>query len=154
MRIKFFTLFIIFAVCNVSRGKALAQSCTIDNVINGSLGTNLDDLNTISSRSTSNSLSTTDARAGSLDLSCADATAEISISSVVQTNDVGMTLSSFTTTLSGLSSEIVSTNGGSSMPASVETSGTKTIEFEIDATYNDVLKPGNYSFFVNLEVSP
>lgn len=148
-------LFVFFFGFNVSKIDALAQdSCIISNVINGNLVMNLDELDTISSKANHNSVGIIDSAPGSIDISCTNATTDIGISSVVQTNDVGMTLSNFTTTVSGLSSEIISNNGGASLAAPIGTNVTKTIEIDLDATYSNILKPGNYSFMVNLEALP
>ena len=65
-----------------------------------------------------------------------------------------MTLSTFTTTLTGLNSNIISHDGGTSIAVPIGTDTMKTLEIDISATYNNILKPGNYSFIVNLEATP
>lgn len=152
---RFFISFILFFISLNIKRKSLAQdTCTVDNVINGNLGLNLNKLDTISSTYPSNSISITDAMSGSIDINCTNAATALGISSVVQTNNLGITLADFTTVISGLSSEIISNNGAASTTAQIGTIGTRTIEIDIDATYKSILQPGNYNFIVNLELLP
>ena len=155
-KLKYFiALFVLLIDLNMSLVNAFAQdSCTVDNAINGNLVMNLDELDTISSKANQNSIGIVDTVPGSINISCTNAATNIGISNVVPTNNVGMTLANFTTTISGLSSEIISHNGGASIAVPIGSNGTKTLEIDIDATYSNILKPGNYSFIVNLEALP
>ena len=148
-------LLIVFAFCQFGYKPALAQdSCSFNDVVDGNLGAEIDDLTALSSTANANSVTTVDGRPGSINVICNSPTANINISSVVQSNTAGINVSDFTTTVTGLGSEIVSNNGGASMTAPIGTSSLQTLEINISAIYNSILKSGNYTYTVNFNVTP
>ena len=149
------TIISVVSAFQFSSNIVLAQdSCTFDNIINGNLGVDLNELNILSSEVNTNSITAVNGSSGSIDVICTNAATNINISSVTQSNNAAMTLSTFTTTLTGLSSNIISHDGGTSIAVPIGTDTMKTLEIDISATYNNILKPGNYSFIVNLEATP
>lgn len=152
-------VFIISSILFVTLGfidsKALAQdSCTFSNAINGSLGADFAELTVLSSEIAVSNITAIDGNPGAIDVTCTNAAINIKITGVNQSNDAGIALSNFTTTLKGLSSNLTSSNGGASVAVPIGTSNTKTLEIDLTATYNSTLKPGNYNFLINLEALP
>ena len=91
---------------------------------------------------------------GAIDVQCTDPfLTQIKISGVTQTNSAGITLST-TTTVGGGNVQLTSNNGGASNSANIGTDSKQTLEVGLSATYTEALKPGDYNFIVNLEVSP
>lgn len=147
-----FGIFIL--VCfELNPGKALAQSCTFDNMQDGTLGVDPSELNVLSSSAVDNSIIAATGRSGTIDVQCTDPSTQIRISNVTQTNNVGMALST-AATVSGGSVQLTSDNGGASIPASIGTNLKQTLQVELSATSTKVLKPGDYNFVVDLEILP
>ena len=148
-------LLIIFTMCRLGCKPTLAQdSCSFNNIVNGSLGVEVNNLKVLSSAANANSITAINGSPGSIDVTCTSATTSINISSVVRSNNAGISVSNFTTTVIGLTSDIVSDNGGASMAVPIGTNSSQTLEVNILATYNSILKPGDYSYTVNLNATP
>ena len=154
LKILFFIVIIII-VSDSKFNRLLAQdSCTFDNVISGNLAASLNELNTLDSEINDNSITRVNGNSGLINVTCTNSATNLNISSVSQSNNAAITLSTFTTIIRGLSSNITSNDGGASVAVPVGTSEMQTLEIDITATYNEILKPGNYSFVVNLEAAP
>ena len=128
--------------------------CLFDNEIDGTLGVDSEDLATLDSRQAANNITALDGASGSIDVTCNDPNSTINISTVTETNTVGATVDTFTTTVSGLANDIVSINGAPGTPVVVGSTNTETLEVDLTATYNDNLTAGDYTFVVNLEATP
>lgn len=150
-----FAIFIFFICFKLNSSKALAQSCTFNPFLDGTLGVDPSELTVLSSSIVgNNSITATNPDSGSIDITCTDSSTQINISGVTQTNSAGMALSSSTTTVIGENIQLTSNNGGASIPASIGTNTKQTLQVRLSATYTEILKPGNYNFIVNLEALP
>ena len=148
----FFGIFILICF-ELNPSKALAQSCTFDNIKNGTLGLDPNGLNVLSSSITINSMIATTGSSGAIEVQCTDPSTQIRILEVTQTNGAGITLST-TATVGGGNVELTSNNGGASNSANIGTDSKQTLEIELSATHTEALKPGDYNFIVDLELLP
>ena len=128
--------------------------CIFENELDGTLGVSPDDLTTLDSAEAANNITALDGAPGSIDVTCNDPTYTINIDTVTETNTAGATLNSFTTTVSGLGTDITSTDGAPGTPVAVGSTNTETLEVDLAATYDENLSPGDYSFTVNLVANP
>lgn len=128
--------------------------CIFENQLDGTLGVSPDDLSTLDSTEGANNITASDGAAGSIDVTCNDPTYTINVDTVTETNTAGATINTFTTTVSGLASDLTSTNGAAGTPVAVGSTNTETLEIYLAATYEDNLNPGDYSFIVNLVANP
>ena len=83
-----------------------------------------------------------------------DATTSINIDTVTESNTAEATINTFTTTVSGLASDIVSTDGAPGTPVAVGSTNTETLTVDLTGTYNDNLGAGDYTYTVNLVANP
>ena len=130
--------------------------CTFDGVSNGTLGVSPSNLTTLSSAETANGITAADGAAGSIDVICNDAARTINISSVTNSNTATpvATVTTSTTTVSGLGTDIVSTDGAAGTPVAVGSTASQTLTVNLTATYDANLTPGDYTFTVNLVAAP
>ena len=128
--------------------------CLFENELDGTLGVSPSDLTTLNSSETANSITALDGASGSIDVTCNDATTTINIDTVTESNTAGATVNTFTTTVSGLASDIVSTDGAPGTPVAVGSTNTETLNVDLTATYNDNLSAGDYTYTVNLVANP
>ena len=128
--------------------------CLFENELDGTLGVSLDDLTTLDSAETANGITALDGASGSIDVTCNDATTTINIDTVTESNTAGATVSTFTTTVSGLATDIVSTDGAPGTPVPVGSTNTETLIVDLAGTYNENLSAGDYTYTVNLVANP
>ena len=128
--------------------------CVFENELDGTLGVSPSDLNTLDSSEAANSVTALDGASGSIDVTCNDATTSINIDTVTESNTAGATVNTFTTTVSGLASDIVSTDGAPGTPVAVGSTNTETLTVDLTGTYNDNLGAGDYTYTVNLVANP
>lgn len=171
--VRFSTLFAICTLTGLSAMelKASAQTansgevdmtatvnsyCVFDNATNGTLGVDPSDLKTLNSTKVANDVTTADGAPGSIEVTCNDTDATINISSV--TNSIKPTdmlaPTSSTTTVTGLGSNITSTNGAAGTAVAVGSTVTKKLDVNLQATYGENFKAGDYTFTVNLVATP
>ncbi|MEM7589940.1 MAG: hypothetical protein AAF383_00185 [Cyanobacteria bacterium P01_A01_bin.83] len=130
--------------------------CLFTDPLDGTLGIDPDDLTTLSSSLNANGITTAtgDGAAGSIDVTCNNATSTISISSVTQAIPSGITSDSYTATVSGLGSDIVSTDGAAATPVAIGSTATQTLDVDLEAVYGTNVIPGDYTYTVNLVANP
>lgn len=128
--------------------------CLFENELDGTLGVSPSDLATLDSSEAANSITALDGASGSIDVTCNNATTSINIDTVTESNTAGATVNTFTTTVSGLASDIVSTDGAPGTPVAVGSTNTETLIVDLTGTYNDNLGPGDYIYTVNLVANP
>ncbi len=132
----------------------ISAFCLFENEIDGTLGVSTDDLATLDSNEAANGITALDGAAGSIDVTCNDPTSMVNISTVTESNTAGATVDTFTTTVTGLSAELVSTDEEAGTPVAVGSTNTETLLVDLSATYDDNLGAGDYTFTVNLEATP
>lgn len=128
--------------------------CTFENELDGTLGVSSDDLTTLDSSEAANGITALDGASGSIDVTCNDPSTTINIDTVAESNTAGASVNSFTTTVSGLATDIVSTDGVAGTPVAVGSTNTETLIVDLTATYADSLAPGDYTYTVNLVANP
>ena len=96
----------------------IGSFCLFENEIDGTLGVPLSDPSTLDSNEAANNVTALDGAAGSIDVTCNDANTNINISSVTESNTAGGTVNTYTTTVSGLATDITSVDGaaGTAVP--------------------------------------
>ena len=128
--------------------------CLFEDELDGTLGVDSGDLATLDSALSGNNIIALDGAAGTIDVTCNDASSTINISTVTETSPAGATVDTYTTTVSGLTSNIVSVDGAPGTAVAVGSINTETLSVNLTATYNDNLMAGDYTFTVNLEATP
>jgi hypothetical protein len=128
--------------------------CLFDNSTDGQLGGDPANLDKLDSTLPANGITTLPGSPGSIEVTCNNATSTINISSVTHTQPAGMTIDTFTTTVSGLATDITSVDGAQGTAVAIGSTTTETLDVDLEATYTANLAPGNYNFVVNIEATP
>ena len=128
--------------------------CIFENELDGTLGVPADDLTTLDSTEAANGITALDGVSGSIDVTCNDPSSTINIDTVTEANTANMTVNTYNTNVSGLASDITSVGQAPGTPVAVGSTNTETLLIDVAATYNSNLKPGDYTYTVNLVANP
>jgi hypothetical protein len=132
----------------------IGNMCLFDNATDGQLGGDPNNLDKLDSTLPANGITLLPGSPGSIEVTCNNANSTINISSVTEINTASAIVDTYTTTVSGLATDIVSTDGAAGTAVAVGSTNTETLDVDLDATYQSNLTPGNYTFTVNIVATP
>lgn len=128
--------------------------CIFENEIDGTLGVPSGQPDTLDSAAAANGITALDGAKGSIDVTCNDPASQISIDTVAENNTAGITVDTYTATVTGLADPLTSVDGTASNAVAVGSTNTETLEVDLTATYNSNLSAGDYTYTVNLIANP
>ena len=138
----------------VEMSATIGAFCIFDNEIDGTLGAPIDDLTKLDSTLPANGITALDGAEGTVEVTCNDANAQISIDTVTESNTAGVTVDTYTTVVSGLATDMISTDGAASNAVAIGSTNTERLDVNLEATYASNLAAGEYTYTVNLVANP